>query len=467
MRGYLASSIGVTCSAVLTLTLALPVAAAGTDAGVSPATAAGSDPADRSAVPGSTQSLTLEPLTRPRIPGAVPERGLAPQAVRPFSLIGVVWDDPGAALHGSAQIRTRASGTARWSGWQELEVHNDGHGPDPQAPEGRSNRLRGSTAPLWVGASDGVEVRVRADEAHAGETRAPALPDGLRVELVDPGAEPAVEPPQQRGDTAASWEPGARVPGSVPGTDAVESAIGGGLAHLGDREIPALSKGATAKAAPEAVQAVSEGRTAHAVPYIGARPSIITRRDWRADESLREPGSSYTDKVKVAFVHHTATGNNYGCSQAASVIRGIYRYHVVSSGWRDIGYNFLVDKCGNIYEGRAGGVDKPVMGAHTLGFNDESMGIAAIGSYDGTTPPAAVVTSIAKVAAWKLGLYGMDPRGATHLTSKGGNLFPMGENARMNVISGHRDGFSTECPGRLLYGKLGSVRSTAARYQGR
>ncbi|GAA3060420.1 hypothetical protein GCM10020000_49330 [Streptomyces olivoverticillatus] len=85
--------------------------------------------------------------------------------------------------------------------------------------------------------------------------------------------------------------------------------------------------------------------------------------------------------MKAAFVHHTASGNGYSCAQSASVIRGIYRYHVVSSGWRDIGYNFLIDKCGTVYEGRAGGVAKPVRGAHTLGFNTNSMGIAVLGSF--------------------------------------------------------------------------------------
>ncbi|OIJ90158.1 peptidoglycan recognition protein family protein [Streptomyces colonosanans] len=428
MRKYLASSIGFTCAAALTLSLTLPAAAAGPV------------PADRSAIPGSTQSLRLVPLTSARTPGAAPEWGLAPQSVRTFSMIGVVWDDPGAELHGRAQIRTRASGTARWSGWQELEVHNDGHGPDRKTKEGRSNRLRGSTAPLWVGDSNGVEVRVRADE-----TRAPALPDGLRVELIDPGAEPAKGAPEQSRDAAASEESeGGDLSGSLPGTDTTTSAVGDGSAPVNDRQLPALSKGVTA-----------------------SRPRIITRRGWGADESLREPGFVYTDKVKVAFVHHTATGNGYSCSQASSVIRGIYRYHVVSSGWRDIGYNFLVDRCGDIYEGRAGGADKPVLGAHTLGFNDSSMGVAAIGSFEDSTPSAAMVTSIARLAAWKLGLYGMDPRGKTYLRSGGGNRYPEGENARLNVISGHRDGYSTDCPGTLLYGKLGSVRSAAARYQGR
>jgi uncharacterized protein with LGFP repeats len=204
-----------------------------------------------------------------------------------------------------------------------------------------------------------------------------------------------------------------------------------------------------------------------AKPYIGPRPRIVTRRGWGADEKLRERKFIYTKKVKAAFVHHTASGNAYSCAQAPSVIRGIYRYHVKSMGWRDIGYNFLVDKCGKIYEGRAGGVAKPVMGAHTLGFNSNSMGIAVLGSYGSTKPSSAAVNGIARLTAWKLGLYGANPRGKTYLKSAGGNLYPKGKNVRLNVISGHRDGFATSCPGGQLYRKLGTARADAARYQGR
>ncbi|MGV9254926.1 peptidoglycan recognition protein family protein, partial [Streptomyces sp. NPDC003697] len=202
-------------------------------------------------------------------------------------------------------------------------------------------------------------------------------------------------------------------------------------------------------------------------PYIGPRPGIVTRRGWGADEKLRKGGFVYTKKVKAAFVHHTASGNNYTCSQAPSVIRGIYRYHVRSMGWRDIGYNFLVDKCGHIYEGRAGGVAKAVLGAHTMGFNSNSMGIAVVGTYSKSKPASAAVRAVAQLTAWKLGLYGMDPKSKTYLKSGGGNLYAKGKNVRLNVISGHRDGFATDCPGRQLYAKLGTVRSTAARYQGR
>ncbi|MFD5473955.1 peptidoglycan recognition protein [Streptomyces sp. NPDC127105] len=209
----------------------------------------------------------------------------------------------------------------------------------------------------------------------------------------------------------------------------------------------------------------ARGRSAQAP--VGPRPGIVTRRGWGADESLREPGFVYTQKVKVAFVHHTASGNNYTCAQVPAVIRGIYRYHVRSMGWRDVGYNFLVDKCGTIYEGRAGGVAKAVLGAHTMGFNSNSAGIAVIGTYDTAKPSSAAVAALARLTAWKLGLYGMNPLGKTYLTSGGGNLYQKGKSVRLNVISGHRDGFATDCPGQQLYGKLGTVRSTAARYQGR
>ncbi|MET7481098.1 peptidoglycan recognition protein [Streptomyces sp. NPDC005648] len=502
MRGFLASStattIGVTCAAALVLPLTPSAAAATTSPAQSGARSAptlvhpdalNAFPAldapgvpDASGVPGGTESLPLVPLTpstRDRALGPVaPEQGLTRDDVHHFSMVGVVWDDPDLELHGRVQVRTREAGTGAWSGWQDLQTHND-DGADPGAAERLSGHVRGATAPLWVGDSDGVDVRVRAegerrtDEGARG-TRAVAaagpLPSGLRLELVDPGQEPAPRAalppalhgisagaPRVRPVTAESAESAASLAASAADAD---------LAPLGATAIPALTRSATLRE----VRTLRLGEPAaaqRANPYIGPRPRIITRRGWGADESLREKGFVYTKKVKAAFVHHTASGNGYSCAQAPSVIRGIYRYHVRSMGWRDIGYNFLVDKCGNIYEGRAGGVAKPVLGAHTLGFNTDSMGIAVLGSFGSSKPPAAVLKAIARLTAWKLGLYGANPRGKTYLKSGGGNLYRKGKNVRLNVISGHRDGFATECPGRQLYRKLGTARSTAAHYQGR
>jgi uncharacterized protein with LGFP repeats len=292
------------------------------------------------------------------------------------------------------------------------------------------------------------------------------LPAGLRLELVDPGE--ATDPPPAV-PAEAPAEDGSRTgaPGPQSSEAVAASAANAGLAPLGAAEIPALSRAQTVNELIALGAGALTGQRQKAEPYIGPRPGIVTRSGWGADEKLREKKFVYTKKVKAAFVHHTASGNNYTCSQAPSVIRSIYRFHVASMGWRDIGYNFLVDKCGKIYEGRAGGVAKPVQGAHTLGFNTNSMGVAVIGTYSSTKPSSSAVKAIARLTAWKLGLYGMNPKGKTYLTSGGGNRYKKGKNVRLNVISGHRDGFVTDCPGGKLYGKLGTARSTAARYQGR
>lgn len=457
MRGFLASSIGVTCAAALALPLTLP------SSGASAATPAAESPAARFApsVPGSTQSLPLVPLGSDRSGGgASREQGLLQREVRPFSLVGVVWDDPDDELHGSVQVRTRATSTGTWSGWQSVETHNHEHAADPDTPERASGKVRGSTAPLWVGDSDAVEIRVRTEapehRASAGSPAEQALPSGLRLELVDPGAEPPPQGPAPENPRSTA----------LTAETAASSAVNADLAPMGAAAIPALSKKET-ESDLIAARGGPEDAAGKARPYVGPRPRIITRKGWGADEKLRERQFGYSKTVKAAFVHHSATGNNYRCSQAASVLRSIYRYHVKSSGWRDFGYNFAVDKCGNIYEGRAGGVAKPVLGAHTLGFNTNSTGIAVLGSFGSSSPPSAAVKAVARLTAWKLGLHGANPRGKTYLKSGGGNLYRKGTNVRLHVISGHRDGFATECPGARLYKKLGTARSSSARLQGR
>ncbi|MEV0926280.1 peptidoglycan recognition protein [Streptomyces spongiicola] len=524
MRAYFASSIGAACTAALVLPALAPQASAASrvpDA------------------PGSTQSLPLVPLPGQErsAGGAAAVRGLPQRETRPFSLLGVVWEDPDSELHASVQVRTRATSSGEWSQWQDVENHDAEHAPDPGSPERAAGTVRGATAPLWVGASDAVAVRVRPEPAPgAPRSATPPLPGGLRLELVDPGdgLSEVSRPggPRQGGPHSEVPQPGSPVmpapvmpapvmpapvmpvpvmpapvmpvpvmpapvmpappnpallnprperpeipvPGEglyeePPGTvldpalaasltpeSAAASAVNAGLAPLGADAILPMTKAETE------AQAMAYGFTQ---PYVGPRPGIVTRKGWGADEALREKQFVYTTTVRAAFVHHTATGNRFTCAQSASVLRSIYRYHVESSGWRDIGYNFAVDKCGNIYEGRAGGVVKPVLGAHTRGFNANSMGIALLGTYSSTAPPRAAVDAIAKLTAWKLGLFGGDPMSTTHLTSGGGNRYAKGAKAKLNVISGHRDGFPTDCPGALLYGRLGTVRTVAARLQGR
>ncbi|WP_353944336.1 FG-GAP-like repeat-containing protein [Streptomyces sp. HUAS MG91] len=130
--------------------------------------------------------------------------------------------------------------------------------------------------------------------------------------------------------------------------------------------------------------------------------------------------------------------------------------------------SLLVDKCGTIFEGRAGGVDKPVYGAHTYGFNTDTSGVAVLGDYNTATSTAAVRDSIAQLAAWKLGSYGINPAGSLVMAAGADNgKFTQGQLVTMNRISGHRDGYPTECPGDNLYGDLPAIRTAAAALNSR
>ncbi|WP_329539846.1 N-acetylmuramoyl-L-alanine amidase [Streptomyces sp. NBC_01358] len=320
-------------------------------------------------------------------------RALAPRTTAPFRMLGVTWSDPAAVLGGSAQVRTRDSETRTWSDWRTLEL--DVHTPESGADHGATG-VRGGTQPLWVGPSDGVQARITG-------TR---LPDGLRVDLVDPD---------------------------------------GGTPRAGTANTAAA---ATATAA--------------------GVPAITSRAEWGADESLVDDPPTYTTDTKAVFVHHTAGTNDYTCAESASVIRGILTYHVKSNGWNDIGYNFFVDKCGTLFEGRAGGIDRPVYGAHTYGFNTDTSGVAVLGDFNTASTTPAVRDALARLAAWKLGLYGINPAGTIVMAAGADNgKFTLGQKVTMNRISGHRDGFPTECPGTNLYGDLPAIRTAAAAVNSR
>ncbi|MEU9703866.1 N-acetylmuramoyl-L-alanine amidase [Streptomyces sp. NPDC047981] len=194
-----------------------------------------------------------------------------------------------------------------------------------------------------------------------------------------------------------------------------------------------------------------------------AAPAVVSRAAWGADESLVQNPPSYLNKVDAVFVHHTAGTNDYACADSPAIIRAILTYHVKTNGWNDIGYNFFVDKCGTVFEGRAGGVDRPVLGAHTYGFNSYSSGISLLGDYEnGGTPTAAAKQAIADLAAWKLGLHGVDPEAKVTLTAAADTgVWTKGQAATLNTISGHRDGYATLCPGASLYSALPTIRTTA------
>ncbi|MET9768535.1 N-acetylmuramoyl-L-alanine amidase [Streptomyces sp. NPDC006415] len=421
---------------------------------------------------------------------------LSRRDAEPFSLLGVTWTDPAAKVTGRVEARTRSAATGEWTGWLPLDTEVDGR------TETDRSGVRGTTEPRWVGPSNGVEVRVStAAGARAG------LPEGLRLDTVDPGGDPAplaaettpagaepvplaAEPaafaadePSPGEDPTATEEPTAG-PGGEPtgepgegpteepgGTPTDEPSPTTATESPAPPSSPAPGTG-TASPTPSASPTTPTGTPSPtlppAPPSTVPQPPILSRTAWKADESLNGEAPDYLDGVKAVFVHHTAQTNAYSCADSAAIVRGLHTYHVKSNGWKDLGYNFVVDKCGTVFEGRKGGVDRPVMGAHTYGFNRDTAGIAVIGMYTDTRAATAATTAVARVAAWKLGQYKGDPAGSVQLTAGAdgknfaGKTFTAGRAYPFQQISGHRDGFNTECPGGSLYAQLPAVRSLAA-----
>lgn len=190
-----------------------------------------------------------------------------------------------------------------------------------------------------------------------------------------------------------------------------------------------------------------------------AQPQIISRARWGANESIRKCCPTFAPSVDFAVVHHTVGTNSYSRDESASIVRGVYEYHVRANGWDDIGYQFLVDRYGQVFEGRSGGVREPVIGAHAEGFNTGSTGVALMGSFQSATPPTAMTTALKSLLAWKLDLHHIDPRGSLTVVSGGSRKHPAGRSVRVNAISGHRDLQETACPGDGIYGMLSKLRT--------
>jgi hypothetical protein len=193
-------------------------------------------------------------------------------------------------------------------------------------------------------------------------------------------------------------------------------------------------------------------------------PHIIPRSAWDPDHDCDPTHSAGYGRVDMAFVHHTVNANDYGPDDSAGIVLAMCRYHERSNGWWDLGYNFVVDRYGQIFEGRAGGVTRAVVGAQAQGYNSVSTGVANIGTFTTEGQTAAGLRAVGKLIGWKLTLHGVPVEGRLTEVSGGGplNSYPSGTRVRFHRISGHRDGDATECPGDALYGQLPQIRRLAA-----
>jgi uncharacterized protein with LGFP repeats len=198
----------------------------------------------------------------------------------------------------------------------------------------------------------------------------------------------------------------------------------------------------------------------------GQPPNIISRADWGADESLRCGKPQYDDGVRAAVVHHTAGSNDYSPQESAGIVKAIYTYHSKTLGWCDIAYNALVDKYGQVFEGSAGGLGKPVEGFHTGGFNRGTWGVAMIGNFDDVPPTPIQIRTVGRLLGWRLSIDGVDPKATVSLESAGSHYttFPTGSVAKLPAIFTHRDVGNTDCPGNAAYALMDEIRDIASHF---
>ncbi len=223
---------------------------------------------------------------------------------------------------------------------------------------------------------------------------------------------------------------------------------GGAIAEL---RLSFISPGATPRRMQERIlERAEETATAMNQPPSTKypKPPVVTRTEWGCpDGQGTTHGSLSYTTVTHLIVHHTVNDNN--ATDWPAVVRSIWNFHIFTNGWADVGYNYLIDPNGVVYEGRSGGDN--VVGAHFSGVNAGTMGVAMLGTFTDVAPAAKALNSLKKILAWKADQRNLDPTGT---------LLHAASQRNLNTISGHRDGpASTECPGNSLYPLLPAIRT--------
>src|SRR3954447_24363350 len=432
--------VGLSAAGVMTLQIVAPAERAPQATGLAPAVRVSDAYAATAPVTPKVREVKvagIDPQAAKDIPGVVtrPQPRSARKAAAPLELaalstptpvhgygtVGVTWK-PGTQLPEDqikVQVRTLKNGT--WSGWTTAAYHDE-HGPDAGSAEAR--HVRPGTDAVVVGDVDEVQMKA--------ETVTGQAPSDLELAVIDPGT--------------------GKVTKQAPAIDTSELPAGD---QAKTSSAPIEKTPGPASAVTDTTGSGGGDTVALAGMTVTAKPVIYSRAQWGANEALRDKSSLSYGTIKTGFIHHTVNANSYTPEQVPALLRGIYAYHTQTRGWSDIGYNFLVDRFGRIWEGRYGGVDRPVVGAHTLGYNQYSFAMSAIGNYDIAQPPQAVLNAYASLFAWKLSLNDIRAD-ANHLWVKDRYLY---------AINGHRDVGQTACPGKYLYAKIPSIRVAAQTIQ--
>ena len=365
-----------------------------------------------------------------------------PLEVDRFFVAGFTWTG-GADLPDGVRIYLRVRENGSWSPWYLSEA----------ADSGRDDRATPGTGEFVTGGADAIQASVVGSSLPAGLKLAlvPSRPQGEEVlgaddlKTTEAAPTPVIEDASATDNQGTQVDPAARTLSASPAPVAQ----------------PAAASVASPATAPATVPVVAPAATT----VNGLPVAVTTRAEWGANASYMSWDPEYARAGHVV-VHHTAGTNSYSAGQSASIVRGIYYYHAVVLDWGDIGYNFLVDKFGTVFEGRSGSVAAPAgrmsIGAHARGVNTGTMGISMMGDYSTVSPSDAQLSSVGKMAGWFLKRAGIsDVTGWAGLHVWTTERYQAGSTISMPRILGHRDVGYTTCPGNVGYSKLGAIRAIA------
>jgi uncharacterized protein with LGFP repeats len=372
------------------------------------------------APPARDTQLTEQPLIG--LGGGVTVREVTQD--KPFSLVALTGDLAGT----STRVRAKRP-DGSWGPWYQTEYETGAPDRSPASGAGVAGSAQAagptegprSTDPVFVGATTTVQIAV---------TRP------LDAPMTQPA--PPSDPPEKDG---LGYKPASK-----------EQPFGQNISAI--------------LISPPQAPAKTQWTPPSGVVMPGQAPSIISRAEWSADESLRCGSPQYDNGIRAAVIHHTAGSNDYSPLESAGIVKAIYTYHSKTLGWCDIAYNALVDKYGQVFEGSAGGLTKAVEGFHTGGFNRNTWGVAMIGSFNDVSPTPIQLRTVGRLVGWRLGLDGVDPKGTVALESEGSHYttFPAGAVANLPTIFTHRDVGNTDCPGNAAYALMDEIRDIASHF---
>jgi hypothetical protein len=396
---------------------------------------------------GQVHDQTSTNLPKPKVdkvdlsPDPTPvDAGWEGQVGTDANLVAVQWNgDPSANY--TFEVRNQ---DGKWQ--KAADSGTFDNGPDPGSEDanagGATPQTTNVTEPVWVG-KDVTGVRVRLDNGSAEDVTLHVIDSttgknpetSVESTSSTPTTPPAPTPPPAPSSTTTTTQP-------LEGFG-----LGQGLAAALASLVVAFIVRRRRLLAVLVVVVVAVGVAC--APTKGGPPSgsgsipggIVARSSWGGDLPWACPGGPEYTYVANAIVHHTVNSNNYGPGDSVGMIRGIWAYHVQSLGYCDIAYNFLIDNYGVPFEGRLGGIDQPVLGAHSLNWNTGTTGIAVLGTFTSVSPSGATEGTLTDLIRWKFKVHGVNPFDVDYAH-----------------ILGHRDTYATECPGQALYNDLPAIR---------